>query len=263
MDGMGILIAAWPCWLRFVESTGPLPRAKLGDFGLARSDIYGPPGWFYLLNISVTDPPRVSNFSPQVCFWWLRGSKFRPLEDSGTHFLLGSLDMLWVHIRKKKRSYLSNWKCWGLFPLQMRILKQNKLKHLLRQRLKNAWNMVEGFSRRQVPLQDGACHGWQLTMDGTWNCYRLGPQLLPVKYGGPFFSGGEVWWWIFMGPQKYFVGFFCCCTKSNCLFLLFWVWRYVFFSTEKRTIERKPAPRWFKPWPFWSPSCLVTFEGVT
>ena len=30
------------------------------------------------------DPPRVSNFSPQVCFWWLRGSNFRPLEDSGT-----------------------------------------------------------------------------------------------------------------------------------------------------------------------------------
>ena len=24
-------------------------------------------------------PPRVSNFSPQVCFWWLRGSSFRPL----------------------------------------------------------------------------------------------------------------------------------------------------------------------------------------
>ena len=31
------------------------------------------------------DPPRVSNFSPQVCFWWLRGSNFRPLELSGTN----------------------------------------------------------------------------------------------------------------------------------------------------------------------------------
>ena len=31
------------------------------------------------------DPPRVSNFSPQVCFWWLRGPNFRPLEDSGKY----------------------------------------------------------------------------------------------------------------------------------------------------------------------------------
>ena len=29
------------------------------------------------------DPPSMSNFSPQVCFWWLRGSNFRPLENSG------------------------------------------------------------------------------------------------------------------------------------------------------------------------------------
>ena len=29
------------------------------------------------------DLPRVSNFSPQVCFWRLRGSNFRPLGDSG------------------------------------------------------------------------------------------------------------------------------------------------------------------------------------
>ena len=29
------------------------------------------------------DPSRVSNFSPQVCFWWLRGPGFRPVEDSG------------------------------------------------------------------------------------------------------------------------------------------------------------------------------------
>ena len=28
-------------------------------------------------------PVKVSNFSPQVCFWWFRGSNFRPVEDSG------------------------------------------------------------------------------------------------------------------------------------------------------------------------------------
>ena len=27
----------------------------------------------------------VSNLSPQVCFWWLRGSNFGPLEDSGIY----------------------------------------------------------------------------------------------------------------------------------------------------------------------------------
>ena len=32
------------------------------------------------------DLPRVSNFSPQLCFWWLRGSNFRPLEDSGIYY---------------------------------------------------------------------------------------------------------------------------------------------------------------------------------
>ena len=31
--------------------------------------------------------PGVSNFSPQICFWWLRGSNFRPLEDSGTYIV--------------------------------------------------------------------------------------------------------------------------------------------------------------------------------
>ena len=31
------------------------------------------------------DPPRVSNFSLQVCFWWLRGPNFRPLEDFGVY----------------------------------------------------------------------------------------------------------------------------------------------------------------------------------
>ena len=34
------------------------------------------------------DPPRVSNFSPQVCFWWLRGTNFTPWEDSGTYIWL-------------------------------------------------------------------------------------------------------------------------------------------------------------------------------
>ena len=33
------------------------------------------------------DPPRVSNFIPQVCFWWLRGTNFTPLEDSGMYIL--------------------------------------------------------------------------------------------------------------------------------------------------------------------------------
>ena len=32
------------------------------------------------------DPPKVSNFSPWVCFWWLGGTNFTPLEDSGTYF---------------------------------------------------------------------------------------------------------------------------------------------------------------------------------
>ena len=38
--------------------------------------------WVWLQNDGIMDPdpPRVSNFSPQVCFWWLRGSNFRPLE---------------------------------------------------------------------------------------------------------------------------------------------------------------------------------------
>ena len=27
------------------------------------------------------EPPRASNFSPQVYFWWLRGTNFTPLED--------------------------------------------------------------------------------------------------------------------------------------------------------------------------------------
>ena len=34
--------------------------------------------------ISNSIPPRVSNFSLQGGFWWLRGSNIRPLEDSGT-----------------------------------------------------------------------------------------------------------------------------------------------------------------------------------
>ena len=39
----------------------------------------------FLVQHPYLDPPRVSNFSPQVCFWWLRGSNFRPLEDSGMY----------------------------------------------------------------------------------------------------------------------------------------------------------------------------------
>ena len=35
------------------------------------------------------DPPfGVSNFSPRVCFWWLRGANFRPLEYSGRLILI-------------------------------------------------------------------------------------------------------------------------------------------------------------------------------
>ena len=33
----------------------------------------------------IIHPPMVSNFSAQVCFWWLRGSNFRLLEDSGMY----------------------------------------------------------------------------------------------------------------------------------------------------------------------------------
>jgi len=29
--------------------------------------------------VKTLDPPRVSNFSPQVCFWWLKGLKFQTL----------------------------------------------------------------------------------------------------------------------------------------------------------------------------------------
>ena len=40
-------------------------------------------------------PPRVSNFSPQrSVFLWLRGSNFRPLEDSGIYFCLLKLTFL-------------------------------------------------------------------------------------------------------------------------------------------------------------------------
>ena len=37
--------------------------------------------------IMYPDPPKMSNFRPQVCFWWLRGSNFRPLEDSGILYI--------------------------------------------------------------------------------------------------------------------------------------------------------------------------------
>ena len=37
-------------------------------------------------------PARVSNFRPQICFWWIRGAIFRSLEDSGVH-LYAMLDI--------------------------------------------------------------------------------------------------------------------------------------------------------------------------
>ena len=42
--------------------------------------------WKYNNNIYL-DPPRVSNFIPQVYFWWLRDTNFTPLEDSGMYIL--------------------------------------------------------------------------------------------------------------------------------------------------------------------------------
>ena len=42
-------------------------------------DMVDPP-----IYIARLDPPRVSSIGPQVCFWWLRSSNFRPLEYSGT-----------------------------------------------------------------------------------------------------------------------------------------------------------------------------------
>jgi len=36
----------------------------------------------------------MSNFSHWVCFWWLRGSNFIPLEDSGTYIYIYML-LLW------------------------------------------------------------------------------------------------------------------------------------------------------------------------
>ena len=33
------------------------------------------------------NPPRAQISGPQVCFWWLRGSNFRPLEDSGIIYI--------------------------------------------------------------------------------------------------------------------------------------------------------------------------------
>lgn len=40
------------------------------------------------------DLPRVSNFSPEVCFWWFRGAHFRPSEDSGLYMLPVGLFLL-------------------------------------------------------------------------------------------------------------------------------------------------------------------------
>ncbi len=44
-----------------------------------------------LYRVNVCDPPRVSHFSPQVFFWWLTGSNFRPLEDSGIQLIYPQL----------------------------------------------------------------------------------------------------------------------------------------------------------------------------
>ena len=46
------------------------------------------------------DPPRVSNFSPQVFFWWLRGTNFTPLEDSGMYYinLRNWQEFIWVNL---------------------------------------------------------------------------------------------------------------------------------------------------------------------
>ena len=58
-----------------VVSNGPLPNicfSQRDDLRILLSQPQIP-----------IDPSRVSNFSPQVCFWWLRGPGFRPLEDSG------------------------------------------------------------------------------------------------------------------------------------------------------------------------------------
>ena len=46
--------------------------------------------------LSYLDLPRVSNFSPQVCFWWLRGSNFKPLGNSGNEILVGRWGFLHI-----------------------------------------------------------------------------------------------------------------------------------------------------------------------
>ena len=43
--------------------------------------------------------------SPQVCFWWLRGSKFRPLEDSDHYFPLN----FWSNYSDLTRPISSKW----------------------------------------------------------------------------------------------------------------------------------------------------------
>ena len=35
----------------------------------------------------IPGPSKGVKFQPPVCFWWLRGSNFRPLEDSGIYII--------------------------------------------------------------------------------------------------------------------------------------------------------------------------------
>ena len=65
------------------------------------------------------DPPRVSNFSPWICFWWLRGSNFTPLEDSGRWMLASSSTFRSFYYRSFQPIYhlerLMFWRSWFSF----------------------------------------------------------------------------------------------------------------------------------------------------
>ena len=53
---------------------------------LAKLEIFEKNKTHFQASFMYPNPPRVSNFSPKrSIFWWLRGSNFRPLEDSGMY----------------------------------------------------------------------------------------------------------------------------------------------------------------------------------